>query len=76
MSKLCKNAPTPSINIPGQVESTVEGLFPTRLGKEKINWPVTEIEIIRAENTLKSNKTSGPDGVSNEILNKIVEMRL
>jgi len=57
-------------------------LFPNHLDKKETNWPVennppliTESEIKRAAKTLKANKAPGLDGVSNEILKKIVELR-
>ena len=82
MGKLCKNAPTPGINIPGRMEAIVEGLFSTHPRKEETNWPVeenpvlvTETEMKRATSTLKANKAPGSDRVPNDILKKIVELR-
>jgi len=64
------------------MESTVQGLFPTHPHKEETNWPlngnpviITEMELKRAASILKANKAPGPDGVTNEILKKVVELR-
>lgn len=82
MGKLYKNTPIPGINIQGRIKSIVEGLFPTHPRKDETNWPageisvlVTEDEMIRATKWLKANKALGPDGVSNEILKKIVKLK-
>lgn len=82
MGKLSKKTLTPGINTQSRMESIVQGLFPTHPHKEETNWPlngnsviVAEMELKRAASTLKANKAPGPDGVTNEILKKVVELR-
>jgi len=83
MAKLCKNDFTPGINISGEMEAIVEGLFSIHPQKEEANWSaeenpalVMETEMKRSTSTLKTNMApSGSDGELNKILKNIDELR-
>lgn len=82
MGKLCKRTTIPGIDIPGRVESIIDGLFLTHQQKEKTIWPteetppppVTITELTQAAKSLKANKAPEIDGVPNEILKEVVKL--
>lgn len=82
MGKLCKKTSIPGIDIPGRIESIIEGLFPTHQYKDTRTWKIeenptyiTDTELKQAAKSLKANKAPGIDGVPNEILKEVAKLR-
>ncbi|KAF0735570.1 Reverse transcriptase domain-containing protein [Aphis craccivora] len=85
MGKLTRPPPIPELNVPGRLQSIVNGLFPQHPTRNA-NIPlwitpndhpaygIDRAELTMAARSLRLNTSPGPDGIPNEVLKAIVAL--
>ncbi|KAF0733002.1 Reverse transcriptase domain-containing protein [Aphis craccivora] len=85
MDKLIRPPQIPELDTPARLRHIVDGLFPKHPIRETIEWPldlssqqnwkIDEAELRTAARSLKTKIAPGPDGITNEVVKRIVSLK-